>query len=59
MRGGKSFYDVVLHREITAGHHVWRGGRQLWSWRFASDALAGEVTKRRLHKLEMMPVREE
>ena len=45
-------YDVVLRREITRGHHVWRGGRHLNGDIFFPDELMDEVRKRGLKKLD-------
>jgi len=53
-----STYDIVLRREITQGHHVWRGGRHLNGSYFFSDALMEEVQKRKLRKLDVHYVEE-
>jgi hypothetical protein len=49
---------LVLHREIIAGHHVWHGHYQCHEQLFFSDVLAQEVEKRRLRKLDFVPVQE-
>ncbi len=49
---GAVVYEVVLRREITQGHHVWRGGQHGQGSIFFSDELMDEVRKRGLKKLD-------
>ena len=51
-------HRLVLHRKIVAGHHVWHGHYQCHLQMFISDALAREIEKRRLRKLDFVPVEE-
>lgn len=46
-------WNIVLRRDLVAGHHVWRGRHHLPRDLFFSDALAREVEARRLRKLQM------
>ncbi len=46
-------WNIVLRRDLTQGHHVWHGARQLKNDMFFSDALVRAIEARRLRKLEM------
>ncbi|MEO3475988.1 DUF1629 domain-containing protein [Roseomonas sp. CAU 1739] len=53
------FSEVVLHREIVAGHHLWRGHFQFHRRIFISDQVAEEFRVRNFRGLDYYPVREE
>ncbi|NMJ44427.1 hypothetical protein GWK16_24495 [Roseomonas sp. JC162] len=57
-KSSRDLDKLVLHREIVAGHHVWRGHYQCHMDLFFSNALAHEIEKRRLRKLNFVPLQE-
>lgn len=53
------FSEVTLHREIVAGHHLWRGHFQFHRRIFISDQVAEKFRARNFRGLDYYPVREE
>jgi hypothetical protein len=53
------FPDIVLHKEVTAGHHVWRESRIPAPPLLFSDALMATIDARRYKKLDAQHVKEE
>ena len=51
-------HGVTLRREMTQGHHIWRGGRHLTGSMFFSDVFMEAVRARGLRKLEAHYVKE-
>lgn len=50
--------NIVLRREVTAGHHVWQGGFHLRGRTFFSDALTRAVEASGLRELEFVHLKE-
>ena len=54
-----SNYNIVLHKEIIAGHHVWREGRMATPALLFSDELMALLNARRFKKLDTYHLKEE
>ena len=52
-------YEIVLHKEIIAGHHVWREGRMATPALLFSDELMALLNARRFKKLDAYHLKEE
>lgn len=50
--------NIVLRREVVAGHHVWRGRFHMLGRTFFSDALVNAVQARKLRGLEFTRLEE-
>jgi len=52
-------YNIVLHKEITAGHHAWREGRIAATGLLFSDDLTAAINAKGFKKLDTHHVSEE